>query len=162
MSSTWDEKKIKKQKLEKRSVNIESEFIGESTGPKKIKEKKSDLTDEIYKFINEPKSIESIKRILIRLQTRLDEREIETSTIKIYTLPSRCNDIHFFIVIKINHHHGYEYLLSYSDFVSIRSFRNEKCNTSPLKKDLCWHIRNWLQDNIKTIDHTPILHKELT
>ena len=76
-----------KKKTNKKSIDIEAEMIGLPVAPRKKKEKKDDLTDEIRKFLSEPITLETIKKILLRTLGPISDFDLKTSKILIYGIP---------------------------------------------------------------------------
>lgn len=158
MSCSWEEKKIRKDRLEKRKINIESEFIGAVPLHKKKKEKKNDCTEEIKKFLSEPITLDTIQSILWRIYCNHIQNintKMKILSIKKY---NHINEKHsrydFMIYIYAPKSNIYfEFFLSTWNFLDIHCFIIDKLDTSPLKKDLSISICNWLENNLdKTIE----------
>jgi len=132
----------------KRTIDIESEFIGKAVGPLQKKERKSDLTDEINQFLEEPITLESIKKIMIRMSGYRKEYPIEKVSIKIYTIDKR----EYLIYIK-----GFQGVWSSKWFLSnwfmayLDGFRIKEVDRSMLKQKLAHAIRAWCDENPKHI-----------
>jgi hypothetical protein len=147
-------KEENKKKLVKKSIDIESEFIGKPVDPKQKKEKKDDLTDEIRKFLDEPINLDSIKRIMIRLKGPISEYELERSRIFIYGIPKLSNgkkSVGEFLIKIDTHKWSYNYFLGGFFLASLNFFSKERIDESRLKQDLAHALRNWLEDNLNKI-----------
>lgn len=136
---------MKKDKsLSKKSIDIESEFIGKPVGPRKQKEKRPDLTDEIHKFMKEPITLNSLKWIILRLVGLASITFYDKSTIDIYQIHES------FYVIKIQEKKRQfpiifyigPHLMCELDWISVHEL-----DKSFLRGDLSHTIRNWLAKN---------------
>lgn len=153
MSCDYEDKKDRKNKLEKRKIDIESEFVGAVPPHRKKKEKKSDCTEEIKKFLAEPITLEGIKAILMRVY-RYNSDNIRNkirviSIKKTNHMNEKYNGYDFFIYIhspKQNHY--YEFLLSHWNFVIFDLFSVDKLDTSILKQQLANALRKWFENNL--------------
>lgn len=147
-----------KKKIVKKSIDIESEFIGKPVGPHKEKEKKSDLTDDIKKFLNEPITLDSIKRIMLRLRGPISEHELQRSKIFIYGIPTigyTGKNVSQFLIKVDTHKHSYIYFLGWLCFHSLDCFSIERIDQSRLKQDLAHALRNWIDKNLDKITVLP-------
>lgn len=138
-----------KKKIVKKSVDIESEFIGVPVARKGKKEKKTDLTDEIKEFFKGPIDLESIKKMLLRLHGPISEYDIKTSLMKIYGIPGK-RLMDYFIVIN-NKKRGYRYYLGGFMFVSLDFFHKQALDDSYLRQALANKLKNWLYNNPEQI-----------
>lgn len=143
-----------KKKLVKKSVDIESEFVGKPSAPRCEKEKKSDVTDEINKFITNPITLGSIMRLLLRLKGPISEHEIEKSKINIYALPVMINSqksfSEFFIRIQ-THKWNYNYYLGWFCLYELSAMSCEQLDKSMLKQSMAHALRKWCTENLDKI-----------
>jgi hypothetical protein len=147
-----------KKKITKKTIDIESEFIGTPVAPVNKKEKKSDLTDEIKKFLSEPINLDSIKKILLRLRGPISDYELQRSKIFIYGIPRLSNfrkDVNEFLIRIDTPKWSYKYFLSWHYFCHLGYFSNEKIDKSELRDELARALRNWLDKNLDQITILP-------
>lgn len=134
----------------KNKLNIEDEIQGVAVSLPKKPEKRLDLTKEISNFLNNPISLESIKRIIILADWRDTEEMIKKAKIKVVGLHKNSRDKveKFFIII--------EQQKRFEDTFFLTSFGLYKCGwmgvedmaTSNLKNELVLKIFNWLSENL--------------
>lgn len=151
-------KEKNKKKITKKSIDIESEFVGTPVAPAQKKEKKCDLTDEIRKFLSETINLETIKRILLRLRGPISEQELIKSKIIVYGFPSSFNnqiEICEFLISIETKKRKYKYFLGIMLFFSLDFFNKEKIDNSFLKQNLAHALRKWFSENLDQITILP-------
>lgn len=144
-----------KKKITKKSIDIESEFIGKPVNPKNKKEKKDDLTDEIKKFLSEPITLDSIKRIMLRLKGPISEYELSRSKIFIYGIPKVSDSqpsVSEFLIRIQTHKWSYNYYLGWFCLCELNAFSIKKIDESNLKEDLAYHLRKWIRNNLDKVN----------
>ena len=139
------------EKISKKSIDIESEFIGSSVGPRKPKVKKNDLTQDLKEFLENKITLQSIEKIILRIEGRwVSENPIGLNT-KIYSIipNNKCDEYEFFIKIKCHKYFNFMYYLTSSDFIKLERWSgNEKINKSDLRCLSSSKIYNWLVVNL--------------
>ncbi len=130
-------------------ISVEDEFIRKPVGPRKPKEKKSDLTDELNKFISNPITLQTIAEILIRLQGRWISEKPGEYKIKIYGLQGFGDEYdEFFIIIKKVKHFPLKYYLTSASLYELTWLNGKDMDTSHLKQNMRCNIFKWLCKNL--------------
>lgn len=145
MKRSYNEKKHKKSL--KKTIDIESEFVGKPVGPVKKKDKEPDLTDEIKAFLTSEISLENIMNIIIRMEGLYAKASIGKSKIKIYGLTTEDRSEKYSFIIKIKSPKifgGTYYLKRMSMYRLDYIFKSKPIDTSLLKQDLRYAIWEWL------------------
>lgn len=142
-----------KKKIVKKTIDIESEFVGLPVAPLGKKEKKSDLTEEIKKFISEPKNLESIKEILMRLDSKYLSQKPENSKMKVYGFKGFGDEIdEFIIIIKKLKFWTVKYYLTSGSLYRLKWISGtEDIDTSILKQRLRGEVHNWFCNNLDQV-----------
>ena len=137
------------KKIKKKSIDLEKEFIDGEVKYKKKSEKKPDLTEKINKFLEEPKSLESIKTILASLTFSSSQSEIDKMKIFVYSIPFRreCISYRFLIILDRGRYSDEFYLTSLS-LCKLGLFSDREITTSNLKQTLQHEIYQWLRENM--------------
>lgn len=148
-------KKTNQKKITKKTIDIESEFIGKPVEPKKNKEKKDDLTDEINTFLNETVTLDSIKRILLRLHGPISIDDLKNSKIFVYGISTIRFDSKLSIrdyLIKINcKKKSYIYFLNCYFSYCLSHFSMTEIDKSNLRTEMTREIRKWFENNLDKI-----------
>ena len=148
-------KEPNKKKITKNTIDIESEFIGKPVESKKKKEKKDDLTDEINTFLKETVTLDSIKRILLRLQGTISIHDLKNSKIFVYGISTIRFDSKISVqdyLIKINcRKNSYIYFLNWRFSYCLSHFSKTEINKSKIRTEMTREIRNWLEKNLDKI-----------
>jgi hypothetical protein len=143
-----ENKKEYKKRLTKESIDIESEFIGKPTGPRKPKEKTDDLSDEIKKFIFSPKNLATLKLILMRLSGPISDYHVRDAKIFVYGLKSSLDRVpRDFIVFISSKKRDYKFFIGSRSFISLSYFSYDIIDKSLLKQSLRHEITAWLHNN---------------
>jgi hypothetical protein len=137
-----------KKKLTKKSIDIESEFVGLPVAPRKKKEPKDDMTDHIKEFLSKDITIESIKSILLKIGGVWNLHR--PSKINIHYVEKSREDI-FLIVIEQNILTT-TFILSTHHFIELCYFSHKELSTSLLKNKLLQEIVNFLKKNIDKVN----------
>lgn len=146
--------KEKYKKKLKKPIDIEKESAGSPVAPIGKKEKKLDLTDEIKKFLTEPITLESIKRILLRLKGPVSEQDVMKSKINIYGFPTNRHGkryVYDFLIMIETKNWTTKYFIGPMMFAYLNFFDSEKVDNSILKQNLCHALRNWLHNNLDKV-----------
>jgi len=144
---------MKKNKaLTKKSVDIEAEMVGLPVEPKKKKEKKDDLTDEIRKFLAEPITLDRIKWILLRLSGPLSKDTCNKAKITIYGLPCCQYKNHLKYIIRVfSKGFDEDFFLDGFSISRISFFSVKNVDDSMLKQSLRVAIERWLEKNPESV-----------
>jgi len=143
-----------KKKITKKSIDIESEFVGKPCSPKQPKEKKNDLTKDLLLFLEQPISMDSIKDILIRIEGRWIHCKSTDSKIKIYAFQKNhtIKTYEFVVLINAIKHFEFKYYLENGSLYKLCYFENiEKIDRSVLRQKVIHKINDWLIENINEI-----------
>jgi|GEM_PF-6724846 len=144
-----------KKKLVKKSIDIESEFIGKAIEPKKKKERKDDLTDEINKFLSQPINLDSIKRILMRLQGQISDYDLANSKMSIFGISTvrYYSEISIMdYLIRINYRKKSNlFYLGHFILCDLCFFSPSQLDKSILRQKMAHTIRDWLEKNLNKI-----------
>lgn len=132
----------------KKTVDIESEFIGAPVGPTRKKDREPDLTDEMKRFLREEITLDSIKDMLIRWEGKWAVNKITDAKIKIYAIKGfdseRCE---YVIKIKYSKDSQSSFYINSYDMFEMRFFSKEVLGKSRLKQEVIYNIRAWLDAN---------------
>ena len=141
------EVKEKKYMKRREPVDIESEFIGKPVGPKKKKEKKEDLTDEINKFLEEP-SLEGVMKVLLRSLCISDDQR-KNAKFMAYELDK---GIYLIKITGVKGHRPFMWFMAPFHFIQLGYFSCEKWN-SMLKQRFSHELRSFMlnEDLIKEV-----------
>lgn len=131
-------------------ISVEDEFIGKPVGKKGPREKKSDLTDELKRFIADSSiTLQSISEILLRLQGRWISDKPGEHKIKIYALKGFGDDYdEFLIIIKKAKYFRQKYFLTNASLYHLSWLEDEEMCTSNIKQHMRCHIYKWLCENL--------------
>ncbi len=140
----------------KRTIDIESEFIGKPVGPLQKKERKADLTDEIKRFLEEPITIDGIKCIMLKLSGYKKEHLIGSWKITIIHLAEEEYIIKIF-TSKSSH----KWFLGYFFMIELHYFSAKIAHRSILKQHLVRAIRKWCVENPKHVINLEKLRNRL-
>lgn len=135
------------KKLSKKSVDIESEFVGIPVGPVGKKEKKADLTDEINFFLENEITHESIKNILFRLDGQIKTSLKESALMNIYYIPQKKRGGFYIFSIDTEQFYNKTYILTNFELIKLCSFKFDDVCTSPLKSMMRYKIWVWCTEN---------------
>lgn len=137
-----------KKITKKRTIDLESEFIGKPVGPIQKKERKATLTDEINAFLESPIDLENIKCILLKMSGCKKNQYIGKVSIKIYAIEGE----DYLISIK-----GFKSLWSSKWFLcrwylgELNGFSPSVVDKSLLKQSFKNALRRWCQENPKHV-----------
>ena len=123
-------------------------------GPSKKKKKPLDITDEIKQFLSQEITLDTIKRILIRLHGPFPEEMLNKSTIRIVGLPwynGRFREVNSFVIYITTHKTFYSYYLGCFTFVDLCYFGIKDLENSDLKSTLSHQLRDWLIQNFDKV-----------
>ena len=140
----------KDNKLSRKPVDIESEFVGKPMAPAKKKPKKADLTDEFKDFMDKnPITLDDIKRIFIRTHGHQSEDFYQKSTIKVYAIEDlpQFNRYRKYLIIIKTPKIQLIYYSCYSEIRCLGWMRDELINDSFLRNSVFSKIRNWFAEN---------------
>ena len=128
----------------KKSIDLESEFIGKPVGPRRSKEKKPDATDEIKSFLENEVTRDSIKKILLRMQGPHSEHIYNKAEMFVFELSKG------YYIFKIHDKkRSYPAVIYLGPFVFtyLEGFGSERLDRSFLRQKLAHAIRDWLHKN---------------
>lgn len=135
----------------RKPVDIESEFIGKPVGPRKQKEKRDDLTEEIHKFMKGVTNADEVKKILLRMLGYTSTSLYLRTLMTIYQLHKN----HYIIKFEIQKNAFPDLLyLSPYNFSTLECFlKNKKLDKSRLRKTFTQVLRQWLHGTLREGQH---------
>ena len=131
------------------SVDIESEFIGKPVGPRKCKEKRNDVTDEIERFLKSPFTMDSVKYILLRVCLGPSDAFYSSAKIDIY----RIHKEYYLIKLGVRKI-TFPIIFVLGPLVSreLIWLGNKNLESSSLRGDLVHAIKKWLSTSNSFVD----------
>lgn len=138
------------KKNNKKPIDLEREFIDCEVKHRKKLEKKPDLTEKIKKFLEEPKSLESIKTILASIVWCKSSVIIDKLKIYVYSIPCKREYISYNFLIRIfKKDYSSDIYLTSMGCYDLCYFSKKELDSSYLKQTLRHEIYEWLSENIE-------------
>lgn len=134
----------------KKLIKAKNDDIDKGVGVTNKKEKHLDLTDEIKIFLREDITLDSIKKILLRLHGPVSVYQMSKSKLTVISLKRFLSDSYIFhdYIFHLNcANRTYNFFLGAFVFVTLDHFFAEKIDRSQLKQNLAHALKNWCYQN---------------